>query len=52
MNGAPLAAPSEAGADVGGTADGLTIPEEEDGAERSGERSHTSYDSGSTSCTS
>ena len=24
MNGAPLAAPSEAGADVGGTADGLT----------------------------
>ena len=52
MNGAPLAAPSEAGADVGGTADGLTIPDEEDGAERSGERSRTSYDSGSTSCTS
>ena len=52
VNGAPLAAPSEAGADVGGTADGLTIPDEEDGAERSGERSRTSYDSGSTSCTS
>ena len=46
VNGAPLAAPSEAGADVGGTADGLTIPDEEDGAERSGERSRTSYDSG------
>ena len=52
VNGAPLAAPSEAGADVGGTVDGLTIPDEEDGAERSGERSRTSYDSGSTSYTS
>ena len=39
INGAPMAAPSEAGADVGGTADGLTIPDDEDGAERSGERS-------------
>ena len=39
LNGAPTAAPSEAGADVGGTADGLTICDEEDGAERSGEHS-------------
>ena len=52
LNGAPTAATSEAGADVGGTADGLISPNKEDGAERSGERSRASYDSGSTSCTS
>ena len=52
VNGAPSAAPSEVGADDGGTVDGLINPDEEDGAERSGERSLASYDSGSTSCTS
>ena len=48
MNGAPSAAPSERGADDGGTADGLTAVEDDE-ADRKGERSLESYDSGSTS---
>ena len=51
MNGAPWAAPSDWGADEGGTANGLTNAEDED-ADLSGDLSLTSYDSGSTSCTS
>ena len=50
MNGAPSAAPSERGADDGGTGDGLTAAAvEDDEADRKGERSLESYDSGSTS---